>query len=438
MAKKRKFSTPVTAEKNHNEHQKYATEICTEEDIATCSRVLSTLLTRPSRLRLDPALKPIRVSLFSLLKSLSLSSQSSNNKLLSTQQLSCLVSDALDAEKWNDAIVTLDAMRDLKRTPRLGSIQRWVARCAENQDIEMRNALMAGVLSLCGEGVAMDPQYLVDGVCRLPNWNHWKESNENQSEDYVQADWNFVKVAEEDNNKGTQHVTVHVSSLSASQVLSMSETQTNVQQNTSPTLMKECISLNNVLSSGECKSLINAAEQLSFAESSGYTFHQDTRGAAGCVWLMDTVTCQAIFNRISPFIPALNGESVGLNARFRFYKYTPGAVYKPHVDGAWPASGLLDSGDYKFDVSDGALYSRMTLLIYLNDSMTPINFQDGETVFYRVSQDGDALVSEGVSPRAGCCLLFPHGEASAGIVHEGSAVTEGCKYIIRSDVLYRK
>lgn len=34
--------------------------------------------------------------------------------------------------------------------------------------------------------------------------------------------------------------------------------------------------------------------------------------------------------------------------RWRLYRYDKGAVYRPHVDGAWPGSGIRD-GHYVFD-----------------------------------------------------------------------------------------
>ena len=34
-------------------------------------------------------------------------------------------------------------------------------------------------------------------------------------------------------------------------------------------------------------------------------------------------------------------------------------------------------------------------------------------------------------------LCFPHGEGAGSRVHEGSAVTQGAKYIVRTDVLYK-
>jgi len=32
--------------------------------------------------------------------------------------------------------------------------------------------------------------------------------------------------------------------------------------------------------------------------------------------------------------------AAGINARFRFFRYEGGTVYRRHVDGSWPAAGL--------------------------------------------------------------------------------------------------
>ena len=34
------------------------------------------------------------------------------------------------------------------------------------------------------------------------------------------------------------------------------------------------------------------------------------------------------------------GKLAGLNCRLRLYRYDSGNVYRPHVDGAWPGSGI--------------------------------------------------------------------------------------------------
>jgi hypothetical protein len=38
----------------------------------------------------------------------------------------------------------------------------------------------------------------------------------------------------------------------------------------------------------------------------------------------------------------------------------------------------------------------------------------------------------------GTALCFPHGDTGESLVHEGSALNSGVKYIIRTDVLYNK
>jgi len=38
--------------------------------------------------------------------------------------------------------------------------------------------------------------------------------------------------------------------------------------------------------------------------------------------------------------------AVGINARFRFFRYGPDTVYRRHVDGSWPAAALTPEGEY--------------------------------------------------------------------------------------------
>lgn len=57
----------------------------------------------------------------------------------------------------------------------------------------------------------------------------------------------------------------------------------------------------------------------------------------------------------------------------------PGNVYRPHIDGAWPGSGVDSRGQYKFDAY-GDRWSRLTFLVYLND-----DFEGGHTTYYTAS-----------------------------------------------------
>ena len=56
-------------------------------------------------------------------------------------------------------------------------------------------------------------------------------------------------------------------------------------------------------------------------------------------------------------------------------------------------------------------------MIYLHD-----NFEGGETTFKGIS----------IRPKQGMALLFLH-----NLYHEGSEVTKGVKYVLRTDVMYR-
>lgn len=41
-----------------------------------------------------------------------------------------------------------------------------------------------------------------------------------------------------------------------------------------------------------------------------------------------------------------------------------------------------------------------------------------------------------VRPMMGSVALFPHGDAKGALLHEGTGVRKGAKYIIRTDVEY--
>lgn len=105
-------------------------------------------------------------------------------------------------------------------------------------------------------------------------------------------------------------------------------------------------------------------------------------------------------------------------------------MYRPHVDGAWPGSGIVNN-KYEYNAYGDRL-SRLTFIVYLNE-----DFEGGATTFFSPSTQFGSLETIAVRPRIGCVLCFPHGENLGAIVHEGSATTTGVKYIIRSDVLYK-
>jgi hypothetical protein len=65
--------------------------------------------------------------------------------------------------------------------------------------------------------------------------------------------------------------------------------------------------------------------------------------AKGCVWVASEQLHDALFKRCQSKLPQkMEGELAGINKRFRIYKYNHGNVYRPHIDGAWPGSGVVD------------------------------------------------------------------------------------------------
>lgn len=105
--------------------------------------------------------------------------------------------------------------------------------------------------------------------------------------------------------------------------------------------------------------------------------------------------------------PVLAGmRLVGANERLRCYRYGPGQRFAAHFDGAF--------------VRDEHEQSLVSYLVYLNDG-----FVGGETVF---PQQARTIV-----PRTGMALLFQH-----RVLHEGAEVREGVKYVLRTDLMYRR
>lgn len=100
------------------------------------------------------------------------------------------------------------------------------------------------------------------------------------------------------------------------------------------------------------------------------------------------------------------------------YKYTPSQHFGPHYD------------DSVKDAATGAI-SEWTLLIYLTGIEDGV--KGGETVFYK---DQKGTPSEAiVAPLTrGTALLHRHGYEC--LLHEGSLVQKGTKYVLRSDLMF--
>jgi hypothetical protein len=120
----------------------------------------------------------------------------------------------------------------------------------------------------------------------------------------------------------------------------------------------------------------------------------------------DVPLAASLFERLRTALPAREGTAVGLNERFRGYRYTSGQRFNAHFDGAY--------------VRNERECSEITVLRYLSNG-----FIGGDTFFHDLNVR--------VVPKTGLALLFDH-----RLLHEGCAVQAGTKYVLRSDVMYRR
>lgn len=165
-----------------------------------------------------------------------------------------------------------------------------------------------------------------------------------------------------------------------------------------------------VFDAAECADTIAQIERLGFEDAPittarGFVMRPDIRNNTR-VMFDDHSLAATLFVRLGGAIPAhLHGRrAVGVNERFRCYRYEPGQRFAPHYDGAYQRSATERS--------------ELTLMVYLND-----DFTGGKTAFH----DFDAEVT----PLTGAALLFQH-----QLLHEGCFVKSGVKYVLRSDVMY--
>jgi prolyl 4-hydroxylase len=167
----------------------------------------------------------------------------------------------------------------------------------------------------------------------------------------------------------------------------------------------------NFFTQEECKGFIEFSEQQGYQESlirskDGEVVNKEIRDNDRVIW-ENTQFASQLWDMVKDMIPAdIDGyEPLGLNERFRFYRYKDGQQFKPHID-----------APFKRNETE---LSKITLLIYLNE-----DFVGGNTTLVLEGQE--------IEPKEGMLFLFEH-----KIMHCGRPVNEGTKYVLRTDVMYK-
>lgn len=167
-----------------------------------------------------------------------------------------------------------------------------------------------------------------------------------------------------------------------------------------------------VLTETECQAMIERIEEAGptvapITTARGPVMRTDIRNNSRVIF-DDPAYATMLFERVRDILPevVLGRKICGANERLRCYKYQPGQYFAPHADGAFRR--------------DETEVSHYTFMVYLND-----DFSGGETTFITEPE-------RIIQPRTGMALFFQH-----PIIHEGSVVKEGVKYVVRSDIMYR-
>jgi predicted 2-oxoglutarate/Fe(II)-dependent dioxygenase YbiX len=174
--------------------------------------------------------------------------------------------------------------------------------------------------------------------------------------------------------------------------------------------------LRDFLTPDECADFVARSEQAGYEDApistaAGPVMAKEYRDNARLI-VDDPTLADRLWSLAAPFVPphVHNWDAAGLNERFRFYRYDPGQRFAPHWDGCF----------YR----DSREQSQLTFMVYLND-----DFTGGETRFYLE----DRRLRLAVRPERGMALVFVHRQ-----LHEGAVVEQGRKYVLRTDVMYRR
>ncbi|AEV98291.1 hypothetical protein A4D02_22950 [Niastella koreensis] len=185
-----------------------------------------------------------------------------------------------------------------------------------------------------------------------------------------------------------------------------------------------CFVIPSLFSQTACEALLNTEIKNSFqkANSNYPTYYRNNDRFV----IDDEALAARLFQKVKPYlpttievnnaIPAENGtwQLKELNTRLRFCKYSANQYFHRHLDGVHYRSETVQS--------------KLTFMIYLNSAT---EFKGGRTLFFKTKETNEIWAS--YIPKQGDLIVFDH-----NVWHEGEVLSEGEKFVLRSDILYSR
>ncbi|KAF2427516.1 prolyl 4-hydroxylase [Tothia fuscella] len=454
----------LSPEQSPNTEPKSLNTLISEEELDVTVETLQTLTEYPNLIK-SKACKDLRGAVYDFRQACTIGLNTSEDMSLTAR-----ITAALTDGNYTSALILLAEMRIRNETPKLGALCRWVRdldvvsglsmqvdgisktrKPRSGKDLELLRVLDS-VLRVTGPTDVGSQISLpsIDPISLQARWNLRDEHRNSVQVRKSVLDRSIFDECTPDTKQRFHEVEVTdgaqrkppnlhpaVVYLSEEGTVSLSTIAPPTTYHNHP-IVPNLSLIKDVLTADECKRIIAATESVGFLPDA--PIKQDESEASilahNVYWMVDQSFHDQLWERVQPYVPThVSGKQArGINRRFRVYRYVPGAEYRCHIDGAWPPSGFNTvTKAYQYDSSPpGAKQSSLfTFLIYLNDE-----FEGGETTFFLPSIQDGIMNAYPVMPVMGSVAVFPHGEATGALLHEGTGVTRGAKYIIRTDVEY--
>ena len=190
-----------------------------------------------------------------------------------------------------------------------------------------------------------------------------------------------------------------------------------------PNRKEFCVLIKSAFSNRFCNAIINEKKSLFKKANTHYptSYRNNERYIDN-----NNQLSEKMFSIIHDYIPekiTINGISdyekgdwklKKLNSRIRICRYLPNQYFHKHLDGVFYQSEKEQS--------------KLTFMIYLNSHD---EFKGGKTLFFN-SKESDEIIGS-YKPVKGDLIIFDH-----NLWHSGETITQGEKYIVRSDIIYKK